>query len=116
MSSLPTTAEQRKTMRSMLDDLYRIRDELMLLDMRNSKPQEFADHNQFLYDIGIAISVVNGAVLRSISSDFAKQLPNFQAATKLVAADLYALRRTSAVLNSVSKAMSTVTSIITLLK
>lgn len=116
MSSLPATAEQRKIMRNMLDDLYRIRDELMLLDMRGKEPQEFADHNQFLYDIGVAISAVNGAILRSISSDFAKQLPNFQSATKLVAADLYALKRTSAVLNSVSKVMSTVTSIITLLK
>ncbi len=105
MSSLPANAEQRKIMRNMLDDLYRIRDELMLLDMRGKEPQEFADHNQFLYDIGVAISAVNGAILRSISSDFAKQLPNFQSATKLVAADLYALRRTSAVLNSVSKAM-----------
>jgi hypothetical protein len=116
MPSLPATAEQRKVMKSMLDDLYRIRDELMLLDMRDNKPEEFANHNQFMYDIGIAISVVNGAVLRSISSDFADQLPKFHEATKLVAADLYALRRTSAVLNSVSKAMSTVTSIITLLK
>ena len=116
MSSLPAAAEQRKIMRFMLDDLYRIRDELMLLDMRDKKPEEFANHNQHMFDIGIAISAVSGALLRSISSDFAQQLPNFQSATKLVAADLYALRRTSAVLNSVSKAMSTVTSIITLLK
>jgi hypothetical protein len=114
--AITATAEQRKTMNALLDNLFRMRDELMLLDMRGAQPDKFAEYNQSLYDIGIAISSINGSILRSISSDFAQQLPNFESATKKVAADLYSLRKTSAVLNAVSKAMSTVTSIITLLK
>jgi hypothetical protein len=54
--------------------------------------------------------------LKSISTDFAQQLPNFEAATNNVAKDLFELRRTAQVLNVISKSMATVASIITLLK
>lgn len=112
----PTNAEQRKSMKVVLNNLYRMRDEMMLLDMRNAAPDKFAEYNQNMYDIGIAITLVNGAILKSISTDFAQQLPNFEAATNKVAQDLFELRRTAQVLNVISKSMSTVASIITLLK
>lgn len=112
----PTNAEQRRSMKVVLNNLYKMRDELMLLDMRDATPDKHAEYNLNLYDIGIAITLVNGAILKSISSDFAQQLPNFETATNNVAKDLFELRRTAQVLNVISKSMSTVASIITLLK
>jgi len=44
------------------------------------------------------------------------KLPQFEAATRKVAADLYSLRRTSDVLNAVSSSMSTITSMVNLFK
>lgn len=114
--SIAANAEQRKQIKSSLDNLYRIRDELMLLDMRNAKPEKFAEYNRNLYEIGLAITAFNGLLLDSIHEDIAAELPGFEAATKKLAADLYALRRTADVMNAVSSSMATITSMLTLFK
>lgn len=114
--AVTVNAEHRKLIKASLDNLFRMRDELMLLDMRAAKPEKFMQYNRDLYDIGIAITKFNGDLLDSITDDIAARLPAFEAATKKVAADLYALRRTSDVLNAVSGSMSTITSMITLFK
>jgi cytoplasmic iron level regulating protein YaaA (DUF328/UPF0246 family) len=114
--TMAVTHEQRKQIKASLDNLFRIRDELMLLDMRNAKPEKFADYNRKLYEVGLAITAFNGQMLDSIQVDVAEKLQGFETATKSVAADLYALRRTADVLNAISKGMSTITSMITLMK
>lgn len=116
MASAPANTTQRKVLNDLLDNLFRMRDEMKLLDIRAAKPEKFAEYNDHYYKIGLAISAVNGVLLKSLTSDFASELPQLEAATRKVADDLYSLRRTSAVLNSISTAMSTVASIITLAK
>ena len=116
MSKAPANAAQRKSLNALLDNLHRMRDEMKLLDVRTLKPDKFAEYNDNYYKIGQAIIATNGVLLKSLTSDFANELPKLEASTKLVADDLYSLRRTSAVLNAVSMAMSTVASIITLAK
>lgn len=115
-TAVTPSAEHRKLIKSSLDSLFRIRDEMMLLDMRSAKPEKFAQYNRDLYDIGIAITKLNGDLLNSITDEIAARLPTFEAATKKVAADLYSLRRSSDVLNAVSSSMATITSMITLFK
>jgi hypothetical protein len=109
-------AEHRKLIKASLDNMFRMRDELMLLDMRAAKPEKFMQYNKDLYVIGIAITKFNGDLLNSITVEIADKLPDFEAATRKVAADLYSLRRTSDVLNAVSNSMATISSMITLFK
>ena len=112
-TAIAPNAEQRKLIKASLDNLFRMRDELMLLDMRAAKPEKFMQYNKDLYEIGIAITKLNGDLLNSISSEIAAKLPEFEAATKKVAAELYSLRRSREVLNAVSNCMATISTMIT---
>jgi len=114
--AITLSTEHRKLIKASLDNLFRMRDEMMLLDMRTAKPEKFMQYNKDLYHIGIAITKFNGDLLNSITDEIAAKLPDFEAATRKVAADLYSLRRTSDVLNAVSSSMSTIASMVTLFK
>jgi hypothetical protein len=113
---MATSTEDRKLLKASLDNLFRMRDEYMLLDMRSAKPEAFKQYNHELYYIGLAITHLNDRLLGGLTAEMSARLPEFESATRKVAADLYSLRRTSDVLNAVSRSMSTITSMVTLFK
>ena len=113
---MAASTEDRNLLKATLDNLFRVRDEYMLLDMRSAKPETFKQYNHELYHIGLAISHMNDRLLGGLTAEMSKKLPEFESATRKVAADLYSLRRTSDVLNAVSSSMSTITSMVNLFK
>ena len=113
---MANSTEDRNLLKASLDNLFRMRDEYMLLDMRSAKPEVFKQYNHELYTIGLAITSLNDRLLGGLTAEMSARLPEFESATRKVAADLYSLRRTSDVLNAVSSSMSTITSMVTLFK
>ena len=108
-------ANQIKDHDKLLIHLLRTRDELMLVDPRSLTLDEHIQWNEQMYQTGLAITKLEGAILTSIAEDYANQLPNLEAATKKLNDELYSLRKANDVIAAVSSVLGTITSIISLL-
>lgn len=106
---------QKKDHDKLLTHLLRTRDELMLVDPRSLTLDEHIQWNEQMYQTGLAITKLEGAILTSIAENYANQLPNLKAATKQLTDDLYSLRKATDVIAAVSSVLGTITSIISLL-
>ncbi len=100
----------------LLSHLLRTRDELMLVDPRSLTLDQLSQWNEQVYQTGLAIIVTEGAILTSISEDYANKLPELEAATKKLTDDLYSLRNANDVIDAVSSVLGVITSIVSLLK
>lgn len=69
-----------------------------------------------MYKVGLAISAAQGAVLESISEDYAKALPSIEQATDKLTDDLYLLKNANDVILAVGSVLGTISGIVTLLK
>lgn len=108
------TDNQKAIHDKLLTHLLRIRDELMLVDPRSLTVDLHIKWNEQMYQTGLAISKVEGAILTAISSNYANQLPGLEVATKQLAEDLYSLRRANDVISAVSSVFGVITGIISL--
>jgi hypothetical protein len=109
------TEDQKIVHDKLLTHLLRVRDELMLVDPRSLSLDEHIQWNEEMYQTGLAISKVNGAILTSISSDYASQLPVLESAVKQLTDDLYSLKKANEVIAAISSVLGVITTIVSLL-
>jgi hypothetical protein len=96
------TEDQKIVHDKLLTHLLRVRD-------------EYIQWNEEMYQTGLAISKVNGAILTSISSDYASQLPVLESAVKQLTDDLYSLKKANEVIAAISSVLGVITTIVSLL-
>lgn len=112
----PITANDYESTKAELDRLLKYRSELAKVDMQNLTPDDFVKERKTRIDNSLAINECNSQLLNGITAEFARLLPKIREANDAVDKDLKALRRTADVLNAISKGMSTISNIITLIK
>ena len=114
-TTIALNEDQKNEHDKLLTHLLRTRDELMLVDPRSLTLDKHIQWNEQMYQTGLAISKVEGAILTSISNNYANQLPNLESATKRLTDDLYSLKKANDVIAAVASALGTITSIVSLL-
>lgn len=113
--AIALTEDQKAIHNKLLTHLLRVRDELMLVDPRSLSVDQHVQWNEEMYQTGLAISKVEGAILTSISGDYASQLSGLESATKQLTDSLYSLRKANDVIAAVSSSLGLITSIVSLL-
>jgi hypothetical protein len=108
--------DQRKSHENLLLHLLATREKLMMVDPNSLTLDQHIKWNDQLYQVGLAITAVQGAVLTSISEDYAKALPNIEKATDALTDKLYTLKKANDVIAAVGSAIGTISSLVTLLK
>lgn len=110
----PTDVQQRE-MEELLNHLYRIRDELMLVDPRSLSLTLHKKWNEEIYQTGLAISAVQKSILSGITQAFASDLVSIENATRNLASSLYSLKKANQVIQAISGVLNVITSIVKLL-
>lgn len=108
--------DQRKSHKDLLLHLLATREKLMMVDPNSLTLDQHIEWNEQLYQVGRAITAAEGAVLTSISEDYAKALPNIENKTDALTDRLYTLQKATDVIAAVGSVLGTIVSIITLLK
>jgi hypothetical protein len=106
---------QITTHNELLLHLLAAREKLMMVDPKSLELNMHIQWNEELYQVGLAISAVQGAILTSISERYAKTLPAIERAADKLTDDLYKLKVANDVIAAVSSVLGTISSIVTLL-
>jgi len=109
------TEDQTNTVSQLLDHLYRVRDELMLVDPRSLKPTQHIKWNEQIYQTGLAISAAQKVLLSGITQEFAYKLASIEQSTKDLARALYSLKKANEIIQAVSGTLNVIKSIVELL-
>ena len=109
------TEEQRKTHANLFLHLQAIRQRLMTVDPQSLTPEQRIGWNEQIYQVGLAISAAEGAILTSISEDYVKTLPNIEKETDKLAADLSTLKKANDAIAAVGSVLGTISRIAALL-
>ncbi len=107
---------QITTHNDLLLHLLATREKLMMVDPKSLELDKHIEWNEQLYQVGLAISAAQGAILTSISKKYAQSLPDIERAADKLTDALYKLRMANDVIAAVGSVLGTISSIAALLK
>lgn len=106
---------QRKIHEDLLNHLLAIRQSLMAVDSKSLTSQQLIEWNDQIDQVALAISAAEGAILTSISEDYAKILPNTEKATKKLTDALSTLKKANDAIAAVGSVLGIIRNIAVLL-
>lgn len=99
----------------LLLNLMDIRGRLMLVDPLSLTVDQHIEWNEQMYQVGLAITATEKAILTAIPEKYAQELPKIAAATERLERTLHRLKAANEVIAAVSAALGTIASIALLL-